>query len=198
MLRRSFHVVRGVLNRRPFSIQVQHSGHQTDIAEYFQFTKAVVASHDSLSGNFAKFSLRHREPKEPIDVEKAREQHRNYVRELRKLIGHVELVPARQEFPDQVFVEDPAVVLDGVALMTKMRSPSRAGEGEPMRPVLENMDLRIVEMKNPDAFLDGGDVIFTGREFLVGLSKRTNKVSQAELSTHDLEADCTNTSFTDH
>ena len=178
MLRRSFHVVRGVLGRRPFSIQVQHSGgHQTDIAEYFQFTKAVVASHDTLGGNFAKFSLRHREPKEPIDVEKAREQHRNYVRELRKLIGHVEIVPARQEFPDQVFVEDPAVVLDGVALLTKMRSPSRAGEGEPMRPVLESLDLRIVEMKDPDAFLDGGDVIFTGREFLVGLSKRTNKVS---------------------
>ena len=165
-----------VLSRRSFSIQAQRSGTQTDIAEYFHFTKAVVASHDTLSGNFAKFSLRHREPKEPIDVPKAREQHRNYVSELRKLIGHVVVVPAREEFPDQVFVEDPAVVLDGVALLTKMRSPSRAGEGEPMRPVLEQLDLRIVEMKDPDAYLDGGDVIFTGREFLVGLSKRTNKV----------------------
>ena len=73
-------------------------------------------------------------------------------------------------------MEDPAVVLDGVALLTKMRSPTRAGEGEPMRSVLEELDLRIVPMMDPDAYLDGGDVIFTGREFLVGLSKRTNKV----------------------
>ena len=57
-----------------------------------------------------------------------------------------------------------------------MRSPTRAGEGEPMRSVLEELDLRIVPMMDPDAYLDGGDVIFTGREFLVGLSKRTNKV----------------------
>lgn len=176
---------RSVLNRvlgrrflpsRCFSIQVQPSGPQTDIAEYFHFTKVVVASHDSLGGNFAKFSLRHREPKEPINLEKAQQQHRNYVNELRKLIGHVVVVPAREEFPDQVFVEDPAVVLDGVALLTKMRSPTRAGEGEPMRSVLEELDLRIVPMMDPDAYLDGGDVIFTGREFLVGLSKRTNKV----------------------
>ena len=73
-------------------------------------------------------------------------------------------------------MEDPAVVLDGVALLTKMRSPSRAGEGEPMRTVLERLDLRVVPMTDPEAYLDGGDVIFTGREFLVGLSKRTNKV----------------------
>ena len=182
MWRRSLLGLGRVLSRRGYSIQVQHSGPQTDIAEYFHFTKAVVASHDTLSGNFAKFSLRHREPKEPIDVDKAREQHRNYVSELRKLIGHVVAVPAREEFPDQVFVEDPAVVLDGVALMTRMRSPSRAGEGEPMRKVLENLNLRIVEMTDPDAYLDGGDVIFTGREFLVGLSKRTNKVSTNYLT----------------
>lgn len=162
---------------RRLSIQVQATGAQTDIAEYFHFTKAVVASRDCLSGNFAKFSLRHREPKEPINVEKAREQHRNYVGELSKLIDHVVEVPAHKEFPDQVFVEDPAVVLDGVALLTRMRSPSRAGEGTPMRAVLENLRLHVVEMKDPDAYLDGGDVIFTGREFLVGLSRRTNKVN---------------------
>lgn len=166
---------------RCFSIQVLPSRPQIDISEYFQFTKVVVASQDTLGGNFAKFSLRHREPKEPIDVDKAQRQHRNYVNELRRLIGHVMVVPAREEFPDQVFVEDPAVVLDRVALLTRMRSPSRAGEGEPMRSVLEKLDLRIVQMTDPDAYLDGGDVIFTGREFLVGLSKRTNKVQNIKI-----------------
>ena len=39
------------------------------------------------------------------------------------------------------------------------------------------MGLEIFEVDDPEAIIDGGDVMFTGREFLVGLSKRTNKVN---------------------
>ncbi|MXQ86095.1 hypothetical protein E5288_WYG002085 [Bos mutus] len=44
-----------------------------------------------------------------------------------------------------------------------------------MKEALENLQLNIVEMKDENATLDGGDVLFTGREFFVGLSKRTNQ-----------------------
>jgi dimethylargininase len=36
--------------------------------------------------------------------------------------------------------------------------------------------LNIVEIKDPVAIIDASDVIFTGREFFVGISKRTNIV----------------------
>ena len=87
-------------------------------------------------------------------------------------------IPAEEQFPDLVYVEDPAVVLDGTALITQMAPPTRAPEIVVMQPVLENMGYRIVHMKEPGAYLDGGDVMFTGREFLVGLSGRTNPVSK--------------------
>lgn len=36
--------------------------------------------------------------------------------------------------------------------------------------------MNIVEIKDPVAIIDASDVIFTGREFFVGISKRTNIV----------------------
>ena len=44
-----------------------------------------------------------------------------------------------------------------------------------MRRVLEKLGLRVIEMVEPGR-LDGGDVLFTGKEFFVGQSKRTNEV----------------------
>ncbi|XP_044288392.1 N(G),N(G)-dimethylarginine dimethylaminohydrolase 1 isoform X2 [Varanus komodoensis] len=46
---------------------------------------------------------------------------------------------------------------------------------EAMKRALESLNLNIVEMTDDHATLDGGDVLFTGREFFVGLSKRTNR-----------------------
>lgn len=46
-----------------------------------------------------------------------------------------------------------------------------------VKEALETLSvLKVVEMKEP-AYMDGGDVLFTGREFFVGLSERTNQVS---------------------
>uniref|UniRef100_S4RRS1 Uncharacterized protein n=1 Tax=Petromyzon marinus TaxID=7757 RepID=S4RRS1_PETMA len=49
------------------------------------------------------------------------------------------------------------------------------GKVEAMKGVVEELKMRIVEMTDESACLDGGDVLFTGREFFVGLSKRTNQ-----------------------
>ena len=45
-----------------------------------------------------------------------------------------------------------------------------------MKKMMETLGLKIVEMEEPGR-LDGGDVLFTGREIFVGQSKRTNEVS---------------------
>ena len=45
-----------------------------------------------------------------------------------------------------------------------------------MKEALQKLPgLEVLEMTGP-AHMDGGDVLFTGREFFVGLSERTNKV----------------------
>ncbi|KAL7859070.1 hypothetical protein SRHO_G00142170 [Serrasalmus rhombeus] len=50
-----------------------------------------------------------------------------------------------------------------------------SAQAEAMKKALTDLDLNIVEMADESATLDGGDVLFTGREFFVGLSKRTNR-----------------------
>ena len=48
---------------------------------------------------------------------------------------------------------------------------------------MKQLGLQVVKMTKP-GLMDGGDVLFTGREFFVGLSTRTNKVSA--VSTHTI------------
>ena len=144
-----------------------------DVAEYFQFRRAIVGT---LPQSFVTQSLRLNEPEKPIDFECAKQQHAKYVSELKKLIPDVVQVAPDERFPDSIFVEDPVVTVEDTVLLAQTKPRSRSGEFMLLRPVLEGMGLRIVEMKKPGAYLDGGDVIFTGREFLVGLSERTNAV----------------------
>ena len=54
--------------------------------------------------------------------------------------------------------------------------PSRRGETAAMKAVMQRLGLSVVEMTDPGR-MDGGDVLFTGREFFAGLSQRTNDVS---------------------
>lgn len=145
----------------------------TDPAEYFHYSRAVFGS---ITKSFVENSLRAEEPEEPIDLQKAIRDHEHYVREIEKLVPNIVQIAPDEEFPDLVYVEDPAVVHEGKALITNMIQPTRANEVRLMRPVLEGMGLEIIEIDDPEAVIDGGDVMFTGREFLVGLSRRTNKV----------------------
>ncbi|XP_059504155.1 N(G),N(G)-dimethylarginine dimethylaminohydrolase 1 isoform X2 [Stegostoma tigrinum] len=46
---------------------------------------------------------------------------------------------------------------------------------EATKKILKELNFNIVEIKDETATLDGGDVLFTGKEFFVGLSKRTNQ-----------------------
>ena len=51
-----------------------------------------------------------------------------------------------------------------------------------MREALESLGLVSMEVSDPDACIDGGDVIFTGKELLCGLSKRTNEKGMRALA----------------
>ena len=109
----------------------------------------------------------------PIDYECAMGEHCKYIETLRKLGLEVTVLDADESLPDCVFVEDPAVVCDGKALITNPGHVSRKAETITIKEALESLGLQTIVMENP-AELDGGDVLFTGKEFFVGLSKRTN------------------------
>src|SRR5438552_14848745 len=74
--------------------------------------------------------------RERIDVARATEQHRTYQDCLAALGSRIISLPAEPELPDSVFVEDTAVVLDEVAVITNPGAPSRRGELETMATAL--------------------------------------------------------------
>ncbi|XP_050818152.1 N(G),N(G)-dimethylarginine dimethylaminohydrolase 1 isoform X1 [Gopherus flavomarginatus] len=116
------------------------------------------------------------EKSQEVDFARAERQHQLYVGVLKNKLGlQVLELPADESLPDCVFVEDVAVVCEETALITRPGAPSRRKEVDAMKRALESLNLNIVEMTDENATLDGGDVLFTGREFFVGLSKRTNQ-----------------------
>ena len=110
--------------------------------------------------------------REPIDIAKAIEQHRAYERCLEELGAHVVSLEADPRFPDGVFVEDPALVLDEIAIMTRPGAESRRGEGESIAKVLA--DYRSLTRIHEPGTLEGGDVMRIDRALYVGASRRTN------------------------
>lgn len=118
-------------------------------------------------------------PRVPIDPDRARAQHQNYQHALRGAGVRVIELPPDPAHPDGVFVEDVAVVLDEVAVMTAPAPPSRRGERTAVEPALEPYR-RVVRLP-PDAFLEGGDVLRVGRTLFVGLSGRTEEAGARAL-----------------
>ena len=114
-----------------------------------------------------------------IDVDLAIAQHRDYERALELLGCRVIALPALEEQPDAVFVEDVAFVLDEVAVMTRPGAESRRGEGASIATVLA--DFRPLLCIEAPGTLDGGDVLRIGRAIFVGQSARSNAAGIAQL-----------------
>lgn len=114
----------------------------------------------------------------PIDIVTARAQHAVYRQLLATLGVNVKLLPAEHTLPDSCFVEDTAVVVDNIALITRPGAPSR--QSEPQRVADALAKLERIYMKDP-ATLDGGDVMRVGKRIFVGKSARTNAAGIAEL-----------------
>src|SRR5512136_2532530 len=72
----------------------------------------------------------------PIDLERASLQHLAYEEALRGLGVEVHSLPEEPDLPDSVFVEDIAVVLDEIALITRPGAISRSPETESISQAL--------------------------------------------------------------
>src|ERR1700726_2628846 len=64
----------------------------------------------------------------PIDVDRARAQHRTYEQALAHSRGIVERLDAGPDMPDSVFIEDTAIVFDELAIITRPGAESRRVE----------------------------------------------------------------------
>ena len=110
--------------------------------------------------------------RKPIDLAQAREQHQAYEVLLAKLGARVISLPPDPDLPDSMFVEDPAIVLDELAVILPLGTDSRRGEAASLAKELAKY--RKLAYVQPPGTLEGGDVLRIGRTLFVGLTKRSN------------------------
>jgi dimethylargininase len=109
-----------------------------------------------------------------IDTALALKQHADYRVCLEKLGFHVTCLAANEDLPDSVFIEDPVVILNGLAVLTLPGSASRLAEVSNIEGEIRK--IRPVERIAPPGTLEGGDVLCIGQRIFVGISTRTNEV----------------------
>ncbi len=115
------------------------------------------------------------------DIARMMDDHAAYVRALEGAGARVHVLNALDAFPDGMFVEDVALCLPEGAVLLKPCAPSRAGEVREMQPELAAHfdDIRAIRGRGT---IEGGDILVTPREILVGLSARTSREGAAELA----------------
>lgn len=117
------------------------------------------------------------------DLHLALAQHAAYVEALRQQGLNVIELPADEAYPDGCFVEDTAVVVPELAVISHPGADSRKGETAAIAEALAPWrSLAYLNANNPKATLDGGDVLRVGLDVFIGLSERTNEAGAAALS----------------
>ena len=115
----------------------------------------------------------------PADVALAGRQWAGYVRALSEAGWQTVEVPAADECPDGVFVEDTVVMIDGIAVLTNPGAAER-------KPEIDGTALAVRALRYPVAritagTLDGGDVLKVGATIYVGQTLRTDAAGIASF-----------------
>jgi len=118
-------------------------------------------------------------PRQPIDLAKAQSQHRAYQLALEKAGARVISLPAEPALPDSMFVEDPALVLDELAVIFPLGTETRRAEAVSIAQALSKFR-KLAHIELPGA-AEGGDILRVGRRLFTGLSSRTNGEGMRQL-----------------
>jgi dimethylargininase len=127
--------------------------------------------------------------RKPIDLATAQQQHHGYEQLLAKLGARVISLPAEPDLPDSMFVEDPAIVVDELAVILPLGTETRRREAPSLAQALSKFR-KLASITLPGT-LEGGDVLRLGRKLFVGLTRRSNaegiRQLAALLAPHDYE-----------
>jgi dimethylargininase len=141
----------------------------------------LVAVTRAVSPSIGACELTHMD-RDRIDVAKAMREHAAYQELLRELVGEAVELEADADTPDSCFVEDNAVIVDEIAVLSNMGTDSRSPEVDRIAPALGQFR-DVVRIESPGT-LEGGDVFGVGKTIFVGQSTRTNGDGAAQLAGH--------------
>jgi dimethylargininase len=108
-----------------------------------------------------------------VDVALARAQHAAYADALAASGWTIRRVPAADDCPDSVFVEDTVVICEDLAVLTRPGAPARRAEVAGVAQAVRSLGLRTACIDEPGT-LDGGDILQAGHTVYAGRGGRTN------------------------
>jgi len=148
----------------------------TDIDHTWQFTRAITRR----PGKSVTGGLRAVDTGTP-DLDLMLAHHADYVATLKETGARVIELDPLEDYPDALFVEDTALCLPEGAVLMRPGAPSRMGEVANIAPVIRKEFDRVAEINGPGT-IEGGDILTTPNEVLVGRSARTDAAGIAELA----------------
>ena len=109
------------------------------------------------------------------------EEHSNYIKAIKKSGLQIQLLESLEEYPDSIFVEDPALTYKSNVIILNPFDPSRNGEKNIIENEIKHLFDNILFVE--DGFVEGGDILNINNHFIIGLSNRTNQLGAENLST---------------
>jgi dimethylargininase len=140
----------------------------------FAFNSAIVRS----PGKSVVDGLRAGSGPAPV-FESIVAEHESYLAALRAAGVQVTVLEPLEQFPDSIFVEDPALAFSDAAVLLRPGAPSRFAEAQELSATLAAQFPKVLPLREGHA--DGGDVLVTPDRVLIGLSSRTNEAGAAAL-----------------
>lgn len=117
----------------------------------------------------------------PVDADLAVRQWQQYVDALRATGWTTVEVPAIDECPDGVFIEDTMVVYGDIAVIARAGAEERRPEAAAAEQTVAAQGYRITHITEPGT-LDGGDILKIGSTVYAGLGGRTNQEGIRQLA----------------
>ena len=147
------------------------------------------ARHEYMTYNFNNIIIR--KPNKSIknalssqninpDFDIVMDEHKTYLKVLKELNLNINLLEPLEDFPDSIFVEDPALIYKKVCIILNPYDQSRNGEKKIISKEISKLFDDIFFIEN--GYIEGGDILNINDHFIIGLSNRTNKLGAKNLS----------------
>jgi dimethylargininase len=108
------------------------------------------------------------------------EEHSNYIKAIKAAGLKINLLEPLEQYPDSIFVEDPALTYNSNVIILNPFDPSRNGEKNIIKNEIKHLFDNMLYVE--DGFVEGGDILNINNHFIIGLSYRTNKLGADNLS----------------
>ena len=140
----------------------------------YKFTNAIVRKpnksiHNALSSQYLHPSY-----------EKILEIHKNYITSIEEAGLKIILLDSLEQYPDSIFVEDPALIYKNNIIILNPSDLTRNDEAKIINSEINKYFENIFVVKN--GTIEGGDILNINNHFIIGLSNRTNKLGAETLS----------------